>query len=111
MWTLLITTHGIGPGCDLTLDVRKYPKEDKLPDVMGGILDRLRRAGILKKGGTVLADRGFFTIACLLVMISRGSRFITPATANSGIKRPSGSTRKERGRPSPNIRWAKAKTP
>ena len=53
-----ITAHGIGHGSEITLDMRKFPKEDKLVDVLTGMLERLTRMNILKKGKTVSSGQG-----------------------------------------------------
>lgn len=72
-----IAMRGLGDGCGLMLDVRKFTDKKKTPDLVRKMLRKMIRSRI--RPDAVLMDREFCNVACMNAVDGAGLRFITPA--------------------------------
>lgn len=80
-----ISMRGLGHGCGLMLDTRKFVDKKKTPVLLRTMLRKIVRSGIRPRA--VLMDREFCNVACMKAVESSGMGFITPAKKTPPIIR------------------------
>ena len=77
--------RGLGYGCGIMLDTRKFTDKKKTPDLLRKMLQKMTRSGI--QPSVVLMDREFCNVACMKAVKGSGLGFITPAKKTQPIIR------------------------
>ncbi len=79
-----MTTHSIGPGYEIPLSDTRMTRDDKVDIILHESLKKIQRAGLRPQ--LYLADRGFFSVACMRVLGNTGRDFLMPAVKNARVK-------------------------
>lgn len=80
-----MTTHSIGPGYEIPLSNVRMTGNDKMDIILHENLKKIGRSGL--HPSLCLLDRGFFSVACILVLRNAGQNYLMPAVMNRRIKK------------------------
>lgn len=78
-----MTAHSIGPGYEIPLSNTRLKQGDKMDIILYENIKKIKRAGI--RPSLYLLDRGFFSVACMLVIVRSGGDYIMPVPKNPRI--------------------------